>query len=1032
MAITSQFNLEQGLRIVDDALYPVSMGKVSDTGMHIPDLDIIDGKNIIPTQAGYTSYFGKDRNIDDTVLASLKVQEIITYRTKHGDVIQLAFTNNGLYLSSLSGSDTAVRSYTAAVGSVPAFITIDLPAGKGDWIWVLGSTLGHASPWELWTYVLIKNNLYIYYKGLKHIYKLYSVEPEQVLFDELDPSFIISTDKVWQFTINAEDRSEGDDTYKSVEFNTDSGIYLGTYSHPVDKAHQVWNIEQNVLAPFHTGLPARLDNLSKLKVDIDATITFSTSYDTYAIYRNGEPEELITTWDTYNVTQAFTGRNWSSTLVMEDITTGGTLTIDLGDPIIASVDIVIDGADTKADIITKIINGIEGFMADDDSKDYYFHVMHIIDLANDKDELSLEFEIVSIYSTPGGANSLFVSYTGTTSVLSMTNHDSGDGAHSWFNKLKPLYRINTLSGYTTYTEDEEVTVTIDGHDYTILATDSESSTSVLARLKEKILADVNFEEVVLETPDGSFNFTKLDPQTWDLGGVRTVPITVSNNIQLTSTENIAPGDSYDPAWEPEALEQVLTTLRLQGFKEYGLTSLAVMLNEVVYNIPISSIYDSNDIISLIYDTILLQDIGATIQIDQNAYAEADYDLIVNVPIFDGSTPSPTLDQDGTTLWTVDGGSTTSETVDLLQVDGIFYARGRLGYWTKENENGWSAINDPMDFVPSTVTRANRISIKAVKGDIVKVIGYEDGFIIYATGNVIQAKYVKDSVNVFTFTPIDNAPGLIDPRHLTSNASLQYYWHTTGLYVIDPVQGSVQEQLGEISDWLNRYRHPISIQMIGNRFLIINLLTNSIQFSNRVVRNGGSTDPGIVDVFTGSPVEIEAPKWGANLYPTYKRAFIFDTKLKRWGTCDQDYLVLASLMPYNQSGYQADKDYGNISEYLDNQQRGLLILGTDGKLYITNDNPTDSYIVLGHYAVHRINRTKLIEAYLEFVKAPEATIEFEPSLDWSTIAWEYLKSFTISGLRARISPNISAYWINTVLRGRFHIKRGLIKGHQHGR
>ncbi len=132
MAITSQFNFKDGLKIVDDAFIPVSMGKVSDTGMHIPDLDIIDGKNILPTQAGYTSYFCKDRNIDDTVLASLKVQEIITYRTKHGDVVQLAFTNAGLYLSSVGGSATAVRTYTASVPPVPAYITVDLPNGKGD------------------------------------------------------------------------------------------------------------------------------------------------------------------------------------------------------------------------------------------------------------------------------------------------------------------------------------------------------------------------------------------------------------------------------------------------------------------------------------------------------------------------------------------------------------------------------------------------------------------------------------------------------------------------------------------------------------------------------------------------------------------------------------------------------------------------------------------------------------------------------------------------------------------------------------
>lgn len=1031
MAITSQFNFKDGLKIVDDALYPVSMGKVSDTGMHIPDLDIIDGKNILPTQAGYTSYFGKDRNIDDTVLASLKVQEIITYRTKHGDVVQLAFTNAGLYLSSVGGSATAVRTYTASVPPVPAYITVDLPNGKGDWIWVFGSTLGHASPWELWTYVLIENDLYIYYKGLKHIYKLYSVESEQVLFDELDPSFIISTDKVWQFTINAEDRSEGDDTEKSVAISTDSGLYLGNYIHPVDKAHQVWNVEKLVLAPFHIGLPARLENFSRVKQDIDALITLSSLDLTTAIHANGAASELIVTIDNTTIPEFYPVNRYQD-LQLTNLIPGGTITFTLNDPGVATCTIVILGSDTKADIITKVAAAVESMNSDPDAGVYELAVQYVEDQAVDKDEISLLFRIGSNVAGFGGSWTFEnENYTGTGTVTIISSGEGGGDFYAYADAIKPKYRINILDNYTTFTEGEVATITLDDVDYNIIATASESATSVLARLRTLILTDSNHTELTLDVPDGSFTFTKEGILTWDVGGSRYAPITVSNNLQLTSTY-WGNDEDYDPDWLATSTGYLVTTIRLQGFKEYGLTTLGVTLDDTDYTIPVSSIDDSNDIIDNIYDTIVLIDAAATLDVTDIAYAEADYDLVINVPIFDGSTPSPTLVQDGTTLWTVDGGATTSETVELLGVDGIFYARGRLGYWTYDNLEGWSAINDPMDFTPSTVTRANQISIKAVKGDIVKVIGYEDGFIIYATGNVIHAVYVKDSVNVFTFTPIAEAPGIIDPRHVTATSDTQYYWHNTGLYVVDVMRGAVKEQLGEISDWLNSYEHPIQIQVIGNRFLVFNLLNNNIQFSNRAIRNGGNTNTQAVDAFIGSPVEIESPAWGSNLYPTYKRGLMYDTKLQKWGTCDQDYLVLASLSPYNQSGYQADKDYKNTSQFLDNQQRGLLILGTDGKLWITNDNPADAYITFGHYAVHRTHRTKVIESHLEFVKAPDATIDFEPSLDWITIAWEYLKTLTITGLRASIFPNISAYWINATLRGRFHMKRGLIKGHQHGR
>ena len=71
--------------------------------------------------------FGSDRNLDDTVLGSLKGTRVFSFRTKHGDVVQVALTSNGLYLSSSAGSATATRTYTA--GS-PSIIEIDLPGGK--------------------------------------------------------------------------------------------------------------------------------------------------------------------------------------------------------------------------------------------------------------------------------------------------------------------------------------------------------------------------------------------------------------------------------------------------------------------------------------------------------------------------------------------------------------------------------------------------------------------------------------------------------------------------------------------------------------------------------------------------------------------------------------------------------------------------------------------------------------------------------------------------------------------------------------
>ena len=110
-----------------------------------------------------------------------------------------------------------------------------------------------------------------------------------------------------------------------------------------------------------------------------------------------------------------------------------------------------------------------------------------------------------------------------------------------------------------------------------------------------------------------------------------------------------------------------------------------------------------------------------------------------------------------------------------------------------------------------------------------------------------------------------------------------------------------------------------------------------------------------------------------------------------------------MVPINQSGiFQLDKDYQNSTQYLDNHQRGILILGDDGKMWIANDNPTDSYMVFGHFATHP-RRTKLISAIFEFVDYPDATMDFEPSLDHATIDWNRKISKDMKILRCSYVP-----------------------------
>ncbi len=204
----TQADLKTGLRLVDEEQFPSSEGKTSQYGKHISDLSMIDAKNVLPTLEGYGSFFGVDSKIASTDLpVGVEAQEILGYRTLYGNAILIAFCNDGFYIRSLAGEETAVVTDVAAVGDIPDHYTIDLPSGKGSWIQVMSPILGFLSPWKLWTYALFQNHLYFYAKGFNRIFRLTSYQQDQVVVEQLNPTYIIGTGKAYQFVIHGEENS---------------------------------------------------------------------------------------------------------------------------------------------------------------------------------------------------------------------------------------------------------------------------------------------------------------------------------------------------------------------------------------------------------------------------------------------------------------------------------------------------------------------------------------------------------------------------------------------------------------------------------------------------------------------------------------------------------------------------------------------------------------------------------------------------------------------------------------------------------
>lgn len=232
---TNQAELAKGLQLSDPELSPSSAGLASKQGYHIPDLGLIDAKNVLPTQEGYISYFGTDDKLETTPLL-INIQEQITYKTLHGDVIQIAFAEKGLYFRSLAGDAAATLTNVPASGSSPEYDKLDLNDGKAAWHLILATI--PLSPWKRWTFTLMQNALYIFQKGMDFIGKITSYKPGQIILEHLPPTYIISALERNTFTITSEDSSSDSDSFKAIQVTTNTGLDFGVQKIPVGSASE--------------------------------------------------------------------------------------------------------------------------------------------------------------------------------------------------------------------------------------------------------------------------------------------------------------------------------------------------------------------------------------------------------------------------------------------------------------------------------------------------------------------------------------------------------------------------------------------------------------------------------------------------------------------------------------------------------------------------------------------------------------------------------------------------------------------------
>lgn len=530
----------------------------------------------------------------------------------------------------------------------------------------------------------------------------------------------------------------------------------------------------------------------------------------------------------------------------------------------------------------------------------------------------------------------------------------------------------------------------------------------------------------------------IDPRAID-GTGQCIPAVMSavpratelEELNITLEHNGASSELVS-AWDP-----ITSTLNIGGFKEFGLTTITMYNNgEFLRSVPITSLMDSNDII----DTLRLELQAAfptlyiSAIIDAPAQADIDYNIQISWVDFDGTTPVPALTNDGDCTWLLS--STEVAPLELAQVSGISSARGRLIAWDRLNAIYTSSNQDPLDFVPDIATQANVGMVQSVQGNIVLCLGWNNGFIIYSTGNIVRAEYTGGTY-VFNYGAIADS-GVIDVRHITGNFDNQFVWSNKGLLAVNTEQGAVEEITPELLDWFSQHPFPLKTSYLNDRYIFFSILARPPGILIPNVRNelevtdfraGAGSFPERQNVLA----ELGTFPFGSNMFPVYQIAVVYDVVLKKWGNAVLPFKTLYSLNPVNARGYPAEKAPDYNESQLFNESRSLGGLLEDGSLVLFNDAADDSYLCFGHAKFQVMDWSRIKEVTAEFINYASSTIQVEPSSDGRTVDWPRVASSESNDKAIQtFYLDLPAEWFNIVIRGTYHLRSLTIKGFPHAR
>lgn len=152
--------------------------------------------------------------------------------------------------------------------------------------------------------------------------------------------------------------------------------------------------------------------------------------------------------------------------------------------------------------------------------------------------------------------------------------------------------------------------------------------------------------------------------------------------------------------------------------------------------------------------------------------------------------------------------------------GLFRADNRLGFWDSDNAVAWSSATQLFDFTPSTETFAGITTFADVQGQIVKVMGHGDGFVIYASRSITLVSPVIGSPERFAGQGILSETGVSYDTQIAVAQPDTIHYALTSAGLVRIASGNPEFVHTEVSDYVVENSLVVALNMLDGRYLFM--------------------------------------------------------------------------------------------------------------------------------------------------------------------------------------------------------------------